>query len=386
MIRLGLFLEAGYKKEGTTLYCEDIYTLLWTHLKVDYDLSFLGRYVKRDCRYELPHGANLSLLSSYDSLLHLLLLYPFFVLGNKKKMNRFIENNDIFLIMVGSPLANLLTKMIIKKKKHVVLLVRQDTKTMISQRYTGFKRCAASGIASKIEQSIIRLLKEYSLPMLTVGSALYKKYSLLTPNAYFFVSSRFHLSDIVSLSHFNNKFLKPTLKVLFVGRIEVNTGLNELLGAIREVKGMAITFTIVGDGLYMNELKRLLDLYSLTSIVSLEGYIPYGERLLGIYQENDVLILPSYSEGLPQVILEAMASGCVVAATKVGGIPSVITHESNGLLFAPHSSQDIVAVLRRLYLDSALLENLAKNGLITARQYAFENQFEVLKRALVPNL
>lgn len=50
MIRLGLFLEAGYKKEGTTLYCEDIYTLLWTHLKVDYDLSFLGRYVKRDCR------------------------------------------------------------------------------------------------------------------------------------------------------------------------------------------------------------------------------------------------------------------------------------------------------------------------------------------------
>ena len=136
----------------------------------------------------------------------------------------------------------------------------------------------------------------------------------------------------------------------------------------------------------MNELKRLLDLYSLTSIVSLEGYIPYGERLLGIYQENDVLILPSYSEGLPQVILEAMASGCVVAATKVGGIPSVITHESNGLLFAPHSSQDIVAVLRRLYLDSALLENLAKNGLMTARQYAFENQFEVLKRALVPNL
>lgn len=99
-----------------------------------------------------------------------------------------------------------------------------------------------------------------------------------------------------------------------------------------------------------------------------------------------MLILPSYSEGLPQVILEAMASGCVVAATKVGGIPSVITHESNGLLFAPHSSQDIVAVLRRLYLDSALLENLAKNGLITARQYAFENQFEVLKRALVPNL
>lgn len=91
----------------------------------------------------------------------------------------------------------------------------------------------------------------------------------------------------------------------------------------------------------------------------------------------DIYVLPSLWEGLPMVLLEAMAAGCPVIATKVGGVTRAVQHESNGLLVPAEDSDALAQAIVRLLADGALREKFSRNGLLK-----FEQQFsaEVMAR------
>jgi L-malate glycosyltransferase len=78
------------------------------------------------------------------------------------------------------------------------------------------------------------------------------------------------------------------------------------------------------------------------------------------YQTADVLALPSLSEGSPNVLLEAMASGVPVVATSVGGIPEIVTHGETALLVSPHSSVAIAEAIDRVLSDPITASSLAR--------------------------
>jgi colanic acid/amylovoran biosynthesis glycosyltransferase len=79
-----------------------------------------------------------------------------------------------------------------------------------------------------------------------------------------------------------------------------------------------------------------------------------SEEVQKHYQRADIFVLPSLVEGWPTVLAEAMATGLPVIATRVGGIPEIISHESNGILIAVESVKEIKDTIKKL-LDNAYL-------------------------------
>jgi glycosyltransferase involved in cell wall biosynthesis len=95
-----------------------------------------------------------------------------------------------------------------------------------------------------------------------------------------------------------------------------------------------------------------------------------------------MFILPSLSEAQGKVLIEAMAAGLPIIATRVGGIPSIIEHGQTGLLVEPHSPQGIFDAICSVLQDAELRSHLSVTVLSAARTYTIEDQTEKIMTQL----
>ncbi len=116
-----------------------------------------------------------------------------------------------------------------------------------------------------------------------------------------------------------------------------------------------IYYSIIGDGELKNELVDLIRDIGAEYYINLLGYINNAREYLKAF---DVFLLPSKKEGLPYTILEAGSAGIPVIASRVGGVPEVITHQQNGLLFNNDNQTDLNQALTT-YTDQPLREQQA---------------------------
>jgi len=131
------------------------------------------------------------------------------------------------------------------------------------------------------------------------------------------------------------------LAILFVGRLEEIKQLDRLIESLALMQNeIAVQLFIAGDGTEGTKLKSLADGFKLTSKVHFLGQIPH-DKLHKYYNLADVLALPSKMEGVPMVILEALACGTPVVASAVGGIPDLVRNGENGVLLERTSIEDI---------------------------------------------
>ena len=101
--------------------------------------------------------------------------------------------------------------------------------------------------------------------------------------------------------------------------------------------------------------------------VELPGFI--GRDELGAqFGRASLLVLPTFEDNCPMVVLEAMAAGLPVAASRVGGVPDLITHEKDGLMFDPNDPADVRACLERLVRDPETRASFGIKGRITASE------------------
>lgn len=157
--------------------------------------------------------------------------------------------------------------------------------------------------------------------------------------------------------------------ILCASRCIREKGLFELLEAVPHVltEHPLVSFLLAGDGPELPGLKAAVKESRLSDHVHLLGHLGYQE-LVGVFISSDIFILPSYSEGLPNVILQALAAGLPIVATHVGGIPDVLMDGKNGLLIAPRNVKQIAEAVSVLLADRDLCEQMSARNLRLARE------------------
>src|SRR5205085_1269547 len=131
-------------------------------------------------------------------------------------------------------------------------------------------------------------------------------------------------------------------EILFAGRLSPEKGIDELLEATR-----GMNLVVAGDGPLRDRVPNAL------------GFVPHDE-LERLYDRAAIVVLPSYREGLPLCVLEAMAHGRPVVASAVGGIPELVEDGVTGYLAEPGDVAGLRAALERLLADPLLRRRLGR--------------------------
>ena len=172
------------------------------------------------------------------------------------------------------------------------------------------------------------------------------------------------------------KFDFPSDVVLCVtaGRLSPEKGHADLLQAIALIGKHAeeCRFLICGDGPCRKQLERqAIEL----NIADRARFIGFREDIEDIYRAMDLLILPSHSEGLPNVLLEAFSFGKTAVATSVGGVPELMEHGRNGLLVAPGKPEFLAGAVIQCVKNQSQRESMGSAARQTVQsRFSFEEQ------------
>lgn len=168
--------------------------------------------------------------------------------------------------------------------------------------------------------------------------------------------------------------------ILYLGLITKAKGIFDLIDTIYEhkedLKGN-IVLHIGGNG-ETETLKKMIGDYSLQDIVLFEGWVS-GEKKIELLNNADIFILPSYTEGLPISILEAMSYRLPVISTPVGGIPEVIEDGKNGILFTPGDKEALYRAIEKLYTDKEQRKSMGELSYSKVQSYFPDNVSEKLE-------
>lgn len=129
------------------------------------------------------------------------------------------------------------------------------------------------------------------------------------------------------------------VRLLFVGWVERSKGVFELLESVRQLVAEAnvdVALTLAGRGSALAEAQSWVHSHGLDAHIHFAGWVG-GVEKTSLYATADVFVLPSYAEGLPNAMIEAMAAGLPVVVTSVGSIPDVVVDSVNGLVVPPRN-------------------------------------------------
>jgi len=153
-----------------------------------------------------------------------------------------------------------------------------------------------------------------------------------------------------------------------VGRLAREKGIDLFLRAASLLRSRHPNwrFLVAGGGPLRRELEDMAATLELNGSIVFTGEIQDPESVISAL---DILVVPSVSEGLSLVALEAMSLGKPVAASRVGGIPEVVGHGSTGLLFCPGNPEEMAKALEALGSDAGLRCRLGEAGRLKAREF-----------------
>lgn len=183
------------------------------------------------------------------------------------------------------------------------------------------------------------------------------------------------IQNIVPLPHKikiekNSKFI-----LLFLGYICKDKGIFDLVECIKEnhAEYRDKLMLYIGGGQYEeNQLKILIEDNNLQDVITFCGWVS-GENKINLLNKADAFILPSYKEALPISIIEAMTYGLPIISTEVGGIPELVEHGTNGLLFIPGDYVSMKQYIDTLMYNAETRKRMSSNSYKKSLNYLPEN-------------
>jgi glycosyltransferase involved in cell wall biosynthesis len=153
------------------------------------------------------------------------------------------------------------------------------------------------------------------------------------------------------------------VKLLYLAWIESFKGIGDLLDVFDRLikEGNKIEADIYGNGGMFDEISERVNRLGLTNVFRLRGWADEPMKLKAL-KEADIFILPSYREGMPNALIEAMASGLPCVSSEVGGVADLITHKENGLIFEPGDQDKLYENISYLYASYELRRSMGEKA------------------------
>lgn len=170
--------------------------------------------------------------------------------------------------------------------------------------------------------------------------------------------------------YLKNKCTDEKFIFLFMGYVGERKGIYDLISAAKLLKEAGLNFRIIcgGNG-DVDKAREYCNKLGVEGYVEFRGWVS-GDDKVELYREADVFVLPSYNEGLPMAVLEAMSASLPVISTNVGGIPEVIVGGVEGLIFDAGDVDRLVEIMHDFIVNKYSVLDLASNS-----YYKYSNNF-----------
>lgn len=378
-MRLAVFTDYVYHQRRGELYAERAFALFLARLARRLDrLTLIGRIAPEPAQapYRLPPEVDFVPLPYYPSLGAP--VNGIRALGGAiRAFWGALDDVDGVWLLGPHPFAIPFAAIAVIRRRRVILGVRQDFPSYLRGRHPERPLLRLLGLAL---EAVYRVLAR-RFAIVVVGPDLARRYGrarrLLEINV-----SLVERDDVVDPEAASVRSYDGELRLISVGRLEAEKNpllLAEVLSRLMD-DGRRWRLLVCGEGPLRDALEARLRELGLAGCAELRGYVPFGEGLLDLYRQSHALLHVSWTEGLPQVLLEAFASATPVVATDVGGVGEAA--EGAALLVPPGDPQAAAVAVRALVDDQALREQLLRAG----HRYALAHTAEAETRRLAEYL
>ena len=227
---------------------------------------------------------------------------------------------------------------------------------------------------SRIFRALIRNLFKGSDAFFAQGSR-WKSYAIetlkISPNKISIVHNWTAKKEFLEIGQQKIYIKKQEIiNFLFVGWLEKEKGVLEILKALKflDDKKHKYTFTFVGDGKLMRSSRQFIKENNLTHKVFFVGWIKPSE-IKNFYIKADVFVLPSWAEGMPNSLIEALSFGLASIVTDVGMICNYLQNNISALILPAKNLDLLQCAMEQLILDNKQREKLSKKGYLISKQY-----------------
>ncbi len=368
-MRLAVYTDYEYLSDGRRRYGQRAFVVFLEALRPHVQrLVLVGRIDPRpgSSHYPLHEDTELVGLPHYESLAH-----PWSVarslLVSLVRFWRLLGDIDTVWVLGPYPHSVALALVTIVRRRRLVLGVRQDMPAYVRSRRPDKRWMHWS---ADVLEAIWKLLaRRYAT--VVVGPELERKYRNapnLLATTVSLVSERDIPADPEAVPEHE---FGDELRVLTVGRLDAEKNpllLADIVALLQPPERWQLV--VCGDGPMREQLQERLAQRELLGRVQLRGYVPIDDGLLELYRESHAFLHVSFTEGFPQVLIEAFATGLPAVATAVGGVPAAA--DGAALLVQPDDAAAAAQALERIASDSELRHRLVDAGLSRARECTLE--------------
>lgn len=292
---------------------------------------------------------------------------------------RGLDRVDTIWVFGPHPFGVLLAGMALLRRKRLVLGVRQETLTYFRARLPN-RRWAATLLLVRALDASYRLLARGCKTVVT-GPEIARHYGGESPRVLVMTESVVREGEVARGPR--DQDWSGELQLLTVGRLDTEKNpilFVETLGVLERGRPGRYRAIWVGGGPMDEEVRRRASELAVTDRFELRGWVRFGPELLEIYRRAHLFVHVSLTEGVPKVLIEALASAIPIVATDVGGVRALLDGGRAGLLVPPSDLEALVGAIQQLAEDEGLRERLVKRGLELGRSLTLEAQAERVAR------
>jgi glycosyltransferase involved in cell wall biosynthesis len=371
-VRLAVYTDYEYCSDGVRRYGQRAFVVFLEALRPHVQrLVLVGRFDPKpgSSHYPLDEDTELVGLPHYESLAQPWSVARSLVVS-LVRFWRLLDEVDTVWVLGPYPHSVALALVTAVRRRRLVLGVRQDMPLYVRSRRPD-RRWMHLG--ADVLEAIWRLLaRRYAV--VVVGPELERKY--LAGHARRVLATTVSLvteDDLASLEEvLARRDYGGELTLLTVGRLDAEKNpllLADIAAALRET-GRAWRLMVCGDGPMRMQLQARVAELGVGETVELLGYVPIDGGLLELYRNSHAFLHVSLTEGFPQVLVEAFASGLPSVATAVGGVAAAAGDAA--LLIEPEDAAAAVKALQRIATDPELRQALIEAGLQRAGEGTLE--------------